>query len=111
RDWSSDVCSSDLVTSQAFGIASITPQMPAMLPAANIKVITVSGCTLSALPITLGVIKLPSICCSTSIIIATYTAIIGSWNRAIMMAGVTAIYGPKNGITLVTTPIKANKNE
>src|SRR5699024_12126122 len=54
------------------------------------------------LPITLGVITLPSSCCATSVMIHTQMNIVGLCIIAMTPAGTKAIQGPKKGIILAT---------
>ena len=58
-----------------------------------------------ALPMTLGPITLPSICCMMSMMITKYRAFTGSSVRSSTIEGTAPMKGPKNGMTFVTPTI------
>ena len=83
------------------GTASRSPKNPPRVPKTRSASTTADGCRWTARFITNGVMKWLSICCATTITMATPMAAFTSFvARATMMPGMAPMYGPISGMML-----------
>ena len=80
------------------GTATRMSVKPPKSPAASMTTIIVNGWMLNDLPITLGVITLPSSCCAINVTTHTQIKVEGPSIIPSIAAGAKDNHGPKNGI-------------